>query len=374
MLKSNAGGSAATQAFDNSGTSLVATTTQAAIVELAGDVLGVPPIVDTSTTNQDNLAPTGLQHGSVLLLQGAGSNGISGIAALDAESVITVINDTDDYLKWLSHESTSSLAANRISLPGSFPGFLMPGDSIVLRYSTRKSRWTVISWANRGQSMGLTEFSDFFGSNGPWQVINSGTGAGIASSSNGIVSPEFAMGATAITTGTDTTGRASLGSGNSVHIVPGRGPLLSVARMNAVAVVDAVNTFAIYSGFHDFQIGTLTDGIAWEYRWNGSAPELCQTVAVGTTVARSTTGAPTVPSAGVYTWLVVFVNSDGTRADFIYSTDGMTFTKASSVSSGLPGATDYIAYDQTIIKSAGTSARLAAIDLMGYRADQLGRG
>ena len=66
----------------------------------------------------------------------------------------------------------------------------------------------------------------------------------------------------------------------------------------------------------------------------------------------------------------MFVNPGWTRADFIYSTDSVNFTLASSPTTGFPSSTQRTSWcPAQIIKSAGTTARLVAIDLAGYRVD-----
>jgi hypothetical protein len=61
------------------------------------------------------------------------------------------------------------------------------------------------------------------------------------------------------------------------------------------------------------------------------------------------------------------MNAAWTRADFIYSTDSISFTKADSPTTGLPSSTQYTSWGTSIIKSAGTTSRAISIDLAGFR-------
>jgi hypothetical protein len=331
----------------------------------------IPPIIvsNATATNAVDVDPEGMQHGSMLLLRGAGSNGLASLAALTDGDVVTIKNDTDDYLRWLENENATGLAANRFTLPKGFPAFLMPGDFIVLRYDGRTSRWEVLSWANQGPAMGMTEFSDFFSATGPFIGVSSGTSAQASSASTGVNTTEKAMGVTGLFTGTTNTGRCSIGSSGTNQLVPTLGPYLGVIRAAPVTAVDATETYAFYFGFHDFNNGTLTDGVAFEYRWDGvSAPELTTIRALATVVTRNATGMPTTPAAGEYQWYALFANAAGTRYDFIHSVDSTSFTKGVSLTTSLPSETQLTAFGATMIKSAGTTSRAYAVDLMGYRA------
>jgi hypothetical protein len=142
-----------------------------------------------------------------------------------------------------------------------------------------------------------------------------------------------------------------------------------VARLAVQTTVSATETFQVVSGFLDsLAAGALTDGVAWNNRWNGSAAEWSQDRFAATVATRTTTGSPTPDNN--YIWLVVFVNAAWNRVDFIYSTDSVSFTLASSPTTGLPSSTQRTAWcPAQIIKSAGTTARLVTIDLAGYRID-----
>jgi hypothetical protein len=331
------------------------------------------------STDQNDYSPSGYTAGTandhVLRLNVGATMKITGLAAAADGGMVTLVNASTDYLLWLEHENTSSTAANRFTLPSAFPAFLMPGDTITLVYDGTSSRWRVQNWPNQRQAMGLTEFSDFAGqapsssgqSLGPWGASFSGTSAGFSTSGTyGVNATEKVMGQAQVSTGTTSTGRAFIGQESTDQIIQASGPSLAVSRVAVQAAANGTDTYTLACGFADEYNGAPVDGIFWEYRWNGSAVEWSQTTLAASSYTRTTTGSPTPDLT--YIWLVVFVNAAGTRADFIYSQDSAAFTKASSVSTGLPtNPTAFCA--MSIRKSAGTTARLANIDLAGLRVD-----
>lgn len=316
----------------------------------------------TFTTKQDDLA---IASGTrVLRWNGAGTTGITGIAAPSTARVVTIVNASTDYLLWLENENTASAAANRLMLPDAFPAFLMPGDTITLLYDLTTARWRVLSWPTRGKAMGLVDFTDFLIAEiGQVKAVTSGTGASAAHTSAVL---NTAMGALALSTGTTTTGRAAVVYNGSSSFLPANvGCGLSLAKSSVSAAPDGTETFTAYHGFADIAAGTFTDGAAWELRWTGTAQELTYTVSDNGAVTRSSAvGGITSTNQA---WYGVFVNNGMTRADFIYSTDDVSFSLAGSASSGLPSGFNYPVVGYGIIKSAGTTARLLYPDLCGSR-------
>jgi hypothetical protein len=281
---------------------------------------------------------------------------------------IQIINAATDYLLWLENQNTSSSAANRFVLPQGFPAFLMPGDSITLIYDDDTDRWRTKDWPTKGLAMGLSFFTDCI-ENLP-TILTSGTGASGQSGNYLPNTTEKPMGVWQLDTGTTATGRAGIGATGGVggSLLLGLGPALVVGRVAAEAAVSGTETYTINIGFCDIMnAGTYTDGVSWEYRWTGSAAEWSQTRVAAGTATRSNTGSPT-PDTN-YIWVVVFVNAGSTRADFIYSTDSVSFTKADSPTTGLPSSSQPTMAAAAIVKSVGTTQRNMALDLWGYRVD-----
>lgn len=343
--------------------------------------LGETVTVVTPSTNQNDYDTGSLAElirTSSLRMNIGATIKVTGIAATYDGHELVVANSSTDYLLLLENQSTSSSAANRLDLPNGFPYFLMPGDRITLRYSTISSRWQAINASSNMSQMGLTLFTDMIGGTGTANLANagggitvfaSGTGAAAAASTYLANTTERPLGIIQVTSGSTTTGRAGVGDNGTDQIIPTLGPALSVARLAVQTTVSGTETFQVLSGFIDsLAAGATTDGVAWNNRWNGSAAEWSQDRWAATTATRTTTGSPTPDNN--YIWLVVFVNPGWTRADFIYSTDSVSFTLASSPTTGFPSSTQRVGWCAgQIIKSAGTTARLVAIDLAGYRVD-----
>lgn len=362
----------------NSGSavSLAAGTKRVGITIIGDDIHSATPGSDQNNYDAGSLAD--LINCKGLRLGITASMKLTGLAATYDGHEITLANTSTDYLLWLENQSTSSSAANRFDLPNGFPFFLMPSDRITLRYSSVSSRWQAVSASANISQMGLTLFTDFIGGKGTANlahagggvtVFASGTGAAAASSTYLANTTERPLGIIQVTSGTTTTGRAGVGDNGTDQIIPTLGAALSVARLAVQTTVTGTETFQVLSGFLDsLAAGATTDGVAWNNRWNGSAAEWSQDRWAATTATRTTTGSPTPDNN--YIWLVVFVNPGWTRADFLYSTDSVSFTLASSPTTGFPSSTQRTSWvPAQIIKSAGTTARLVAVDLAGYRVD-----
>jgi hypothetical protein len=327
-------------------------------------------ISPTDSTKQNDYNPSGLATAYEIRWNGTASTGITGLSGGVSGREIQITNVTTDYLLWLESQNTASSAANRFMLPEGRPAFLMPGDSIILRYDGTTTKWRVKTWGNRGITMGLNLFDDFLGTAGTTSPVFltsvTGTGASVQSFVYLENTTEKPFGTIQADTGTTNTGRASITSGSNSNTIPTLGPALFVSRLATEAAVTATETFTITTGFAEF--GTHQDGIVWEYRWNGSAAEWSQTRYVTNIPTRSATGSPSVDTN--YIWLLIFMNAAWTRADFIYSQDSISFTKSDSPTTGLPNSTqnsNLLAVQ--IIKSAGTTQRNVSIDFCGFRYD-----
>jgi hypothetical protein len=343
---------------------------------LGDDIHSVAPSTNQNDYDAGSLADLinckGLRLGITATIK------LTGLAATYDGHEIVLANTSTDYLLILESQSTSSTAANRFDLPNGFPFFLMPSDRITLRYSSISSRWQAVAASANLSQMGLTFFSDCIGGTGTANLAHagggltvfvSGTGAAAATSTYLANTTERPLGIIQVTCGTTTTGRAGVGDNGTDQIIPTLGAALSVARLAVQTTVSGTETFQVVSGFLDsLAAGATTDGVAWNNRWNGSAAEWSQDRWAATTATRTTTGSPTPDNN--YIWLVVFVNPGWTRADFIYSTDSVSFTVASSPTTGFPSSTQRTSWcPAQIIKSAGTTARIVSVDLAGYRVD-----
>ncbi len=332
----------------------------------------------TPSTNQDDYAPTNLASASILRLNIGGTMKLTGLTGGADGRMLSLLNASTDYLLWLEHENTSSTAANRFTLPDGFPVFLMPGDHLTLLYDGTASRWRVWMWSARGDGMGLTLFEDFSSvmnataasvtSVGKVSLNATGTAATGQQVAYLVNTTEKPLGTYEIDTGTTATGRIVIGSvGND--FVSSQACALAVGRVALSDVAaDGTNTYSVIVGFGD--LGNVAaasqNGVFWEYRFNGAATEWSQARYSAGTRSGTTTGSPT-PDAN-YIWLLVFLNAVWTRADFLYSTDSLTFTLASSPTTGFPAANTIMGWiGHGMFKSAGTGSRKSAVDFVGYR-------
>ena len=322
----------------------------------------------TPSTSQTDYNPAGLSSASELRVNPSATIAINSLQAQSDGFEILLSNSSTDYLVILSPENTVATAANRFKLPKGFPAFLMPGDSIKLVYNGTLSRWIVRSWANQGQAMGLTFFTDFLeGTTGGTTSTVSGTGAATQVSTYLVNVTEEPVGATQLTTGTTTTGRATLGNAGTAQIVPTTCAALHVARLAVETTVTAAQTFQVFTGFIDSAGGTATDGIVWNNRWTGAVAEWSLDRFAAGTATRTTSG---LTLDNNYNWYIIFINPAWTRADYISSPDGQTFTVSGSPTTGFPSSTQFTAWvAASMIKSVGTTARTATIDFAGYRVD-----
>jgi hypothetical protein len=315
------------------------------------------------TTKQNNFAVTSTTR--VISWRGSAAGIFSGFAGGAPGRRLTVCNDTTDFPLIIEPNSGNSTDANQVKTRGGWPIILMPGDSAELLFSEWINRWIELNPTRN--PMGLTKFEDFIGdTTGGFTSTVSGTSAAVSANTFGVDATEKAKGVVGLTTGTDTTGRASIG-----NVTPGgyaitTGCALGVLRVAVNTATDGTNTFAGYFGFFDTSGGTVTDGAGYEYRWSGSAAEWNHAVADATSVTRAASG---VTVDNTYKIFVIFINADGTRVDFFRCEDSSSFTKDASVTTDLPEVADLVSFGASVIKSAGTTSRTMIVDYMGFRLD-----
>lgn len=360
--------------IDRAGTNFKLTLAEIAALLGGGpsDTLVVTPAADV-----DDYAPVGFGTAARLGFNASASIVLSGLAGGSDGREIIISNRSTDFLLVIENQGTGSVAANRFDLPNGFPMFLFPGDRLVFNYSSTSSRWQLVSGSSNASQMGLTFFTDFLGGTatanlgtvGGLGIFVSGTGAAAAASTYLNNATEKPMGLIQLTTGTVATNRAGVGDNGVGSIVPKQGCALSVSRIAMQALPTAAETFQVVAGFVDsLAAGALTDGAAWTGRWNGTAAEWSQDRFAAAVATRDAAGSPTADTN--YIWLAVFLNADWTRADYLYSTDSVNWTKAGSRTTGLPSAVQQTSWcPAQIIKSVGTTARLIAVDLAGCRVD-----
>lgn len=365
------------------------------------------PLVVTPSTNQDNYNPAGLADTGELRFNHTADIKLTGLAAQSDGFRIVINNTTTDYLLWLENENTSSTAANRFDLPDGFPAFLMPGDTITLSYDTTISRWRVAAWPTKGPAMGLSYFDDFI-VNRPLApslttatrllgfFSSGGTGSGYLST-YAANTTEKPFGVTGYNLGSSNTNiRWAFGGPSGGRMLIGNNnPVLSVARVALPNTPQTNQDYIFCTGFlGDSTTPASGRGANWVYRSSSGTITLYQeiratnasagvintnSVAVGWSY-QSTTNSPAVDAN--YLWLVVYVNGTASRVSYIYSTDSVSFTLASTLSptdlvGGIYGWNPAFAQASGSTVADGTlslTARQIYMDLAGCRISGYVRG
>lgn len=189
-----------------------------------------------------------------------------------------------------------------------------------------------------------------FGNNGQAGATNDNDAVGSIANHPGVVTQS---------TGTTSTGRASIMSDSENGILLGNSNTWryeTVARLNNVS--DATDNYTFRAGFIDENDIESTDGCFFRYNhgtfsgnWQGVCRSNSTETSCNTAIAMTATS-----------WyrLTVAVNSAGTSADF-----QINGTSACTVATNIPtGASRGTGYGVFIKKSAGTTARTADVDYM----------
>lgn len=101
-------------------------------------------ITAAPTSSQANLSPAGFDASTTMIkLQPTTNSFITGLVAGATDQVVQLVNDST-FVICIERESTNSTAANRISYNGLSAIWLLPGETITLRYSSTLVRWAVV--------------------------------------------------------------------------------------------------------------------------------------------------------------------------------------------------------------------------------------
>lgn len=364
---------------------------------LKDTMVNVTSVTDSPGTSQNDYSPTGWDGTepskatiirvtpteTVKITGLAGGNGNDGREA----KICNALDGTgaSGELLWLEHENASSTAANRFLFADRLPRFLLPGDCIDLWYDDTSDRWRPVDLAIMQSNIPVF---DEFGGSAPTAAANPQSGfftglvSGTASTcqasvflANGTENPQ---GTTVCDMGTTTTGRGGFGygaSGTSAQaIVPVEGQAFFIARLTVETLSNATDEYNTYAGFQDcVGVTDCTDGVYWMYDRNTSVNwQFC--------IEDATTQTCTATSQAVSTtdlhWLVIYITGDWSEADFLFSADGLSWSREGGQSgANIPDAADLVSIGATCQKSAGTtSVNGLQLDAMGYRYDTNGRG
>lgn len=191
-------------------------------------------------------------------------------------------------------------------------------------------------------------------------VSSSGASAGPSA----VAAPAGRVGVVSLSTGTDTTGRSSVTSGNAA--VPfGSGRLRLRWDVNVPTASDGTDTFTARVGFADTLSGDSADGAYFRYTHgtNGGRWE-CVTRAAGSETA---TDSGVELSAGTFRVFEIEVNPDATLAAF-YVDGSPVQTHTDDIPTGSGRETGFAA---GLVKSAGATARTIEVDLMAFSFDPI---
>lgn len=324
-------------------------------------------ISPTPAGNQNDYAPSGWADARTVKLSPSVAIVITGFAAgEDGERKLLIA--ASDFPMILARESTSSSAANRLTWPSGLPLFFLPGDTVEIVYDATAARWRMVDQSKAAAQMQFEAWDDCIASSTVFGNRLTGTGTAATVVNDGNNTTEKTQGVIQMGTGTTATGRSYVTSGVVGNvIVPTLGQMLHLARVNPPVASNGTQRFQVITGMHDAAEGTnVTDGYYWKYNDAASANwERC-TANGGT---RTETASGKAVTAATYIWLGVYVNAAGTRADFFYSDDSVTWTFDGANTANMPTSTALVQPSCGINKTVGTTASLLNIDAQGYRFD-----
>jgi len=286
--------------------------------------------------------------------------GLSGGAPGRLAVLSNVSSGTSSNLVVVPHDSSSSFSANRVAFCDAMPRMLMPGDSLALLYDAGRSRW--IELHARTFAVGFDLFSD---ADGPGCFASTTSGEAARSACGGDHGFSDASGAPRglfeLATGNTAGGGASWG-GAEGHLSGGGGACLFLARLAVETLSAWPDRYVLRAGLHDGGLADAANGVWWEYDAS-TASTWRRSAGSSGTIIRNSGGL--VVGTG-YAWLAIFLNESWSRADFLWSIDGV-WTIDGGPASGLDLAGRRLAIGVDVVKGEGISSRSAYVDLMGLR-------
>jgi len=295
---------------------------------------------------------------------------------------VTIVNDTvsdSSGARFILFENQEGASGTKFRYAfNGIPPIIMPGDLITFKLNTTDGFLDFVCSSCFGADAGdsFNAYSDFVGGPaiasggaanglGPFAGIQ-GSGSS-AYTSTFQASPVNAFGVLEISTHTNSTGAFFVGSSNAAMMRGGVGAALFLARVTpSTALSDGSNTYTLIAGFNDAQFGAPVDAVQWKYDQSAATVWRTSTISNSTETVNDQSGFTV--SITTMPYLGIFCNGDWTNIEFFYSVDGQTWVIGNAHTTNIPtGTSRAFGFGIRIQKSVGTTARLAAIDLMGVR-------
>jgi len=318
------------------------------------------------TSDQNDYSGCDVSANAVCRLTTDAHRRVTGLAN-GADGRTAVIMNVGSSFLTLMNEDSASTAANRFRFTGAIEKsqnrLLYPHAAITLLYDSTDSRWREIGGSRELQDQAHIEewrlpTCQFPTGAGSEFMYCTATGTG--SQCIGASGSANATCVTSLESGTQATSGATVRQGISTILFGGGVHLWQAGLLTPSALSDGTNRYTLRSGFNDNTVGAATDGCYLQYvddvntgKWQGicrsnSVESACDT---GVTVVVST-----------YYETEVLVNAGGTRADF--SVTGGSCSVTTNIPTGTGRETSLHA---SILKSLGTTERVAAVDYIHYR-------
>jgi hypothetical protein len=262
----------------------------------------------------------------------------------------------------LAFGNASSSAANRFHTPQDvfsthFPLIILPGRHVDLYFDG-------VDWAVElvRNGFGIHRNYDYEQPRITIAPKNSATTTGGGSIELGYDDGTYKLPMSRLDTGTAVPGRVYLNWGglssaddDERYGVFGEMAMCFISLVSLVDLSDATDTFVVQVGMFS-HANTVFDDVpcAWYYTHGGNWKMVTRDDTAGT---ETFTDSGIVPATGDLLVLGGVINGEGSRADFIYSTDhGDSFTIVTQ-STNLPDVGDYFNVHATIAKGTGTNNR-----------------
>lgn len=338
------------------------------------------------TDNSDNLvltdvSPYAAVH-SIVYITPSKSLKITGIDSSTFEygKTITIKNKTrtihsNSALILFEHQSGSSSSNNKINFKDDlYPIFLMPEDNIKIskfRLPTGETEWRCVGGNRNMGGSRRARFDQHFSPNLKPEDIFSGTSSlydrNQDTSYMTVQGENVQFQAHELTLGSTASSYVDIGDPGASGVIGDRS-IFQFARITVDRIPTISEDFIIYFGilgYTDVWInGVPKDMIGWAMDLNHS------TTALVTKTINSNSTTISTTSIGIQNneWysLGMFINGDGTRADFFYSLDNCkTWNFIEPHTSNLPLTTVGLGPHITVYRVAGTGLRYVYITTWG---------